>query len=139
MAQSHISHPPPVKFIPPLQPIVLVEKRNGNALIPNSQPQPSPHLIAHFPLILVSPFSPHLSGFHVRRTLVIGLRQHAHHRDQDLLDALNGRPSLRRMLVVVGIVAGGMEDGDTDCSIGVDCRQVRPSATYSNPLYSNCV
>ena len=112
--------------IPP-RPIRIPESRT-------SQPQSSPHLVAHFPLVLVSPLSPHFGGFDIRGTLVIGLRQHTHHRDQNFLHTLNGRPSFRRMLVVVGVVAGGMEDGDTHGPVGVDWTQFRKPLAQSQSL-----
>lgn len=85
-----------------------------------SQSQPLPHFIADLLLVLGSALPPHLSSLDVGRTLVIWLSQHAHDGDKDLLDALDGRPALGGVLVVVGVITGGMQDGNADCTIGVD-------------------
>lgn len=56
----------------------------------NSQTQPPSDFLPDPLLILASSLTPHLGGLHVGRTLIVGLRQHAHDGDQDLLDALDG-------------------------------------------------
>lgn len=85
-----------------------------------SQSQPLPHFIADLLLILGSALPPHLGGLDIGGTLVIGFSQHAHNGDKDFLDALDGRPALGGVLVVVGVITGGMQDGNADCAIGVD-------------------
>jgi hypothetical protein len=46
--------------------------------------------------------------------------QHGDHAKDDFLDTLNRTPSLGSLLVVRGIIAGGVEDGNTNVSIRVD-------------------
>ena len=84
------------------------------------QAQALADLIANLALIFGPSLPPHLRGFHIGRTLVVRLGQHAHDGNEDLLDALNRRPPLRSVLVVVGIIAGRVQDGDTNGSIGVN-------------------
>lgn len=84
-----------------------------------SQPQSLPNLIPHLPLILPPPLPPHLRSLHVRRRLIIRLRQHTHNGDENLLHALDRRPPLRSMFVMVGVVTGGVEDGNAHGSVGV--------------------
>lgn len=91
-----------------------------NPRVGYSQPQSLPNLIPHLPLILPPPLSPHLRGLNIRRRFIIRLRQHTHNRDENLLHALNRRPPLRSVFVMVGVVTGGMEDGDAHGSVGVD-------------------
>lgn len=50
-------------------------------------------------------FSPHLRGFNIRRTFIVWLSKHRHDADQDLLYALDGRPSFGCALVVVWVIA----------------------------------
>lgn len=85
-----------------------------------SKTQALAHLITHLGLVLGPPLPPHLRSLDVSGTLVVRFCQHAHDRDEDLLHALDGRPALRGMFVVVGVVAGGMEDRDADGAVGVD-------------------
>lgn len=90
-----------------------------------NQTQPSKtqtplHLIPNLSLILRSAVTPHLSSLNISRALIIRLSKHAHNRDEDLLHALDRRPALRGMFVVVRVIAGGMEDGDADSSVGID-------------------
>lgn len=86
-----------------------------------SHAQTSPHPLPHRPLKVASPLPPHLGRLDIRGALVVGLRQHAHHADQDLLHALDRTPPLRGLFVVVRVVAGGVQDGDADEAGGVDC------------------
>ena len=88
--------------------------------VPTSQPQPSPHARPDHLLILAPPLPPHARRIHIRRALVVGLRQHAHHADEDLLHALDRAPPLRRLLVVVRVVAGRVQDRDADEARRVD-------------------
>lgn len=81
----------------------------------------SPNAILDFLVIVSPPIAPLLGSVHIRRALVIGLSQQIHDRQQDLLDGLDGRPSLGCMLVVIGVVTGRMEDRDADKAAGVDC------------------
>ena len=83
--------------------------------------QTPPHALPHLPLKLPSPLPPHLRRLNIRRTLIIRLCQHTHHRNQYLLHALYRTPSFARFFVVVRIVAGSVEDGDADEAVGVDC------------------
>lgn len=87
---------------------------------PNLHPQTPPHPLPHRLLKLPPPLPPHLRRFDVGRALVVGLGQHAHHADENLLHALYGTPALRGLFVVVGVVAGGVQDGDADEAGGVD-------------------
>jgi hypothetical protein len=58
-----------------------------------SKPQHPSTPLPHPPLILWPLLSPHLRRLHIRRTLIIRLRQHTHDRNQDLLHALDWRPA----------------------------------------------
>lgn len=84
------------------------------------QAQALANLIANLALILRPALPPHLRGLHVGGTLIVGLSQHAHNGYEDLLDALDWRPSLRSVLVVVGVITRGVQNGDTNGSIGVN-------------------
>lgn len=84
------------------------------------QPQHAPHAIPHNSLIVIPPLAPHLGGLNVGGALVVGLSEHAHDRNEDLFDGLDGGPALGGVFVVVGVVAGGVEDGDADEAAGVD-------------------
>lgn len=64
--------------------------------------------------------APHLGGVDIGGALVVRLGQKVHDGQQDLLDRLDGRPALRGVLVVVGVVAGRVEDGDAHQAAGVD-------------------
>ena len=86
-----------------------------------SQPKPPPHPPPHSLLELRPPLPPHLRRLHIRRALIIRLRKHAHHAQQYLLHALYGAPPLTRFLVVHWVVAGGVEDGDADFAVRIDC------------------
>lgn len=77
------------------------------------------NIIPHNLLVFIPLLSPHPCGVHIRRTLVIGLRQHAHNTDEDLLDTLNGRPALGRLLVVVRVVTWWVQDRDADFAVGI--------------------
>lgn len=87
-----------------------------------SQPQRLPHIIPHNALILLAVLSPHLRRLNIRRTLVIGLRKHAHNADENLLYALDRGPPLRCRFVLVRVVAGGMQDRYADAAVLVDIR-----------------
>lgn len=67
-----------------------------------------------------SPFPPHPRRVDVGRRLVVGLGQHAHDTNQNLLHALDGRPAFRGVFVVIRVVAGRVEDGYADHAVGVD-------------------
>lgn len=60
------------------------------------------------------------AAFDVGAALDVGLGEHADDAEQDLLDALHRRPTLRGRLVHVRVVAGRVEDGDADLARGVD-------------------
>lgn len=78
------------------------------------QAQHTLDICSHHVFVFLPSFTPHFRSLHVGRALVIRLGKHAHHRDEDLLDRLDRRPSLRRLLVVVRVVARRVEDRDTD-------------------------
>ena len=88
---------------------------------PHLHPQTPPHPLPHRLLKLSPPLPPHLRRLNIRRALIVGLRQHAHHANQYLLHALYGTPALRRLFVVVRVVAGSVQDGDADEAGGVNC------------------
>lgn len=85
-----------------------------------SKPQPPPHPVPDNPLIVGPPLPPHLRRLDIRRALIVRLRQHTHHADQDLLHALYRTPALGRVLVVVRIVARWVQDRDADEACWVD-------------------
>ena len=60
-----------------------------------------------------SVFSPHLGRVYIGRGFCIGLGQHGHHTQQDLLYALDWGPSLTARLIAEGIIAGGVEDTES--------------------------
>lgn len=91
---------------------------------PLSHPQTPPHPLPDRPLKLPPPLPPHLRRLDIRRTLIIRLRQHAHHADQYLLHTLYRTPSLRGLFVVVRIIAGRVQDGDADEAGGVNCLSI---------------
>lgn len=76
----------------------------------NLESQHSPDTIPHLLLILCSVVAPHFGSLNVGWALVIGLSQHAHDRDQNLLDTLNRAPSLRGMFIVIRVVARWVQD-----------------------------
>jgi hypothetical protein len=84
------------------------------------QAQHLTHAVADLVLVLGASLSPHLGRLDVGRTLVVGLGQHAHDGDEDLLDRLDRGPALGCVLVVVGVVARSVEDRDADKAAGVD-------------------
>jgi len=88
-----------------------------------SQPQALPNIPPNNLLILCPPFPPHPRRIHIRRTLIIRLRQHAHHAYEYLLDALDRGPAFGRLFVLQGIFAGRVQDRDADFAVGVDCEE----------------
>lgn len=85
-----------------------------------SKSQIPPNILPDHLFIFLPPLPPHLRRLDVRGALIIRFSQHAHDADQDLLDALDGRPPLRGVLVVVRVVARGMQDRNADYAGGVD-------------------
>lgn len=90
---------------------------NGATLLfaqacPHICPTSSPELLRILP--------PNLGGLYVRRTLIIWTAQHTDDAHEDCFGGLDRRPTLRRMLVAIRIVRGGMQDRDTDFAGGVD-------------------
>lgn len=83
------------------------------------QSQHPPHSLADLVFVVAAALTPHLGGLDVSGTLVVGLGEHAHDGDEDLLDGLDGRPALGGVLVVVRVVAGRVEDGDADQAAGI--------------------
>jgi hypothetical protein len=68
----------------------------------------------------ISILPPLLCSVHIGRRLVVGAAKHGDNGDHDCFDRLDRRPSFSSRLVSVGVVAGRMEDGDTDAAIGKD-------------------
>lgn len=56
---------------------------------PQLKSQHLPNAVPHFILVLAPTLPPHLRCFYVCGTLVVGLGEHAHYGDEDLLDRLN--------------------------------------------------
>jgi hypothetical protein len=86
-----------------------------------SQAQHAPTALSDPLVELGALLAPHLGGLNVGGTLVVGLGEHAHDGDENFLDALDGRPALRRLLVVVGIVARRVQDRDADQAARINC------------------
>lgn len=95
-------------------PSIILYQHNFSKPQHPSTPLPNPLLI------LGSLLPPHLRRLHIRRTLIIRLGQHTHDGNKDLLHALDGRPALRGVLVVVWVVAWWVEDAYADETAGVD-------------------
>jgi hypothetical protein len=93
---------------------------NSSVLHPSSQSQTLPNIPPHDLLILGPPLPPHARRIHIRWTLIIRLRKHTHHTNQNLLHALDRGPALARLFVLVRIIAGRMEDGYADFAVGID-------------------
>lgn len=91
------------------------------ALLQSLQAQHASHPILHLLLVFGPLVAPHDGSLHVGRAFAVGLGQHAHDRDQYLLDGLNGAPSLRSVLVMVRVVTRGVQDRNTDEAVGIDC------------------
>ena len=70
-----------------------------------------------------SVLSPHLGRVYIGRGLCVGLRQHGHHTEQDLLYALDWGPALTAGLIAEGVIAGRVEDTEvTPLEVGpVNC------------------
>lgn len=118
------SNPPtiqPTNLVPPSPPSPTHTFPSLISSHPLSHPQTPLHPLPNRLLKLASPLPPHLGRLDIRRTLIIRLRQHAHHADQYLLHTLYRTPSLRCLLIVVRVVARGVQDGDADEAGGVDC------------------
>ena len=88
--------------------------------IPRLKPEHVPDTIADLLLVVGTALAPHLCSLNIGGTLVVGFGEHAHDGDENLLDRLDWGPALGGVLVVVRIIAGGMEDGNTDEAAGVD-------------------
>ena len=108
------------------------------SFFPSSQPQALPNIRLDPTLKLRPPLPPHPSRIHIRRALIVRLGDHAHHADENLLDALDRAPALRGLLVVVRVVAGRVQDGDANDAVGVDYKESTKkhnvSATVSHYL-----
>lgn len=63
--------------------------------------------------------SPELTGINVGSRLGVGFGKHGHHAQEDFFYALHRRPSFLGPLIVVGVFARRVQNGDTDCSVGV--------------------
>jgi hypothetical protein len=108
--------------------------KKKNIVPPCSKAQHAAHAVADLALVLGAAIAPHLGGLDVGWALVVGLGQHAHDGDEDFLHRLDGAPPLRRVLVVVGIVAGRVQDRDAHEAAGVDCVCVRVGAAVSKGI-----
>lgn len=96
-----------------------------------SETQTLAHLIPNLLLVLGTSLAPHLSCLDVGGTLIIGFSEHAHDRDENFLHALNGRPALGGMFIVVRVITRWVEDRDADCSIGVYYITVQSVSSYA--------
>lgn len=85
-----------------------------------SEPQRSTHMASDLLIILLSMVSPQLARIDVGAALRVWFRQHRHHTQQDLLDALHRRPPFLGPFVLIGVFAWRMENRDTHRPIGVD-------------------
>lgn len=88
----------------------------------SSQTQALPHIRLDNALILLPLLPPHTRRIHIRRALIIRLRQHTHHTNEDLLDALDRAPPLARLLILQRILAWRMQYRDADLAVGVYVR-----------------
>lgn len=79
-------------------------------LLYRSQSQALPDIRLDPALKLRPPLPPHPRGIHISRALVVRLGDHAHDTNQDLLHTLDRTPALGSLLVVVGVVAGRVQD-----------------------------
>ena len=66
--------------------------------------------------------SPHLGGVDVGGALAVGLGEHRHDGEEDLLHRLHRAPPLRARLVAQRVVAGRVQDRDADAPVRVDVR-----------------
>ena len=57
----------------------------------------------------------------VGRGLVVGVRQHGDDRHHDGLDRVDGKPSLRSLLVAPLVLARRVQDGDAHLAVSVNC------------------
>jgi len=89
----------------------------------HSQSQALPNIRLDPALKLRPPLPPHPRGIHIRRALIVRLRDHAHDTDQNLLHTLNRTPALGSLLVVVRVVTGRVQNRYTNNTIGVDYSQ----------------
>lgn len=130
---SSSSPPPPILPINPFTPSPSFPTSH-----PHLHPQTPPHPLPHRLLELTPPLPPHLRRLDIRRTLIIRLRQHAHHTDQYLLHTLYRTPPLGGLFVVVRVVARGVQDGDADEAGGVNCAcRQHVSRCSPVPIYGN--
>jgi hypothetical protein len=61
-----------------------------------------------------------LATVNVRATLEVRFSEHRNDAEKDLLDALDGAPPFRCLLVHQRVVARGVQNGDADVAIWVD-------------------
>lgn len=111
--------------IPVVIPVVLPAscfRKQNRWKNPISQTQHAPDAVADRLFVLITTLAPHLGGLDIGGALVVGLGQHAHDGDEDLFDGLDGGPAFGGVLVVVGVVAWGVQDGDADEAARVDWR-----------------
>ena len=98
-----------------MRPDVLAGHRDDPSHTPGSpslyilvQSQAPPNLLSYDPLVFRSVISPHFRRLHIRGTLIIRFREHAHDGYQDLFHTLDGAPPLVRVLVVIRVFARGV-------------------------------
>ncbi|KAG0586948.1 hypothetical protein KC19_2G130100 [Ceratodon purpureus] len=81
-----------------------------------------PHDPPHLLLELLPRLPPLLRGIHIRRRLVVRVRQHRDDAQQDRLHRVHRRPPLARQLVPVRVVPGGVQDRDAHAPVRVHIR-----------------
>lgn len=84
-----------------------------------SETQSLAHLVPDLLLVLGPSLTPHLGRLDVGGALVVWFSEHAHDRDENLFHALNGRPALGGMFIVVRVISRRVENRDADGSVGV--------------------
>jgi hypothetical protein len=92
----------------------------SNASSSSLQPQTLPNSPPVNLLILLPILPPHPCRIHIRRTLIIRVRKHAQHTNENLLYVEYRRPALRRVFVLHGVVAGRVENRDAHFAAWVD-------------------
>lgn len=92
------------------------------------------HVLSHDLLIFLPLVPPHLCRIDVRWAFVIWLSQHAHHADKDLLNTLDRRPALGRLLVLMRVVAGRVQDRNAYFAVVVHYDSQLLPFTLGQPL-----
>lgn len=101
----------------------MKETAKSKLLIPLAILLTLPNALANFlfePRPIISPL---YSGVQIRRTLVVGIRQHGNDRHKDLLHAEDGPPPLLgRLVEVMRVLPGIVKDGDANFPVLVNIR-----------------